>query len=357
MEQLIFQSLGIKYYDLDTPALLIDVDLLISNIQKFNNLAETADISIIPYSSIHGSKDILKYQLQGNKTLNRACTNSISEAEELVDLGLQKLTIKSTPISKNQIQRLWALSQNTHVDVVVTDPQHVTNFQQACPSTGESLGIIIQPVSQSPDREKSIITIIESCLSSPNIQYKGLLLEESLTLPKEDYSSLIKLIRSKWPESEIIALGEFSVKNLQEIHLVDYLIAGCYPVPDIPYLVNFPELSISASVLSQIISKPTREHLVIDSGHKTFGTDLGIPSVIHDTEHEYSRTLKPLKFSAEHGAIKFDEDQFDQITVQDKIRLLPNSMELCFNQFDMMRFVQSDTFIGYKKITGRGLYS
>ena len=121
--------------------------------------------------------------------------------------------------------------------------------------------------------------------------------------------------------------------------------------------MQFPELSISASVLSQIISKPTRDHLVIDSGHKTFGTDLGIPSVIYDAKHEYSQSLKPLKFSAEHGAIRFDEGQFNQIKVRDKIRLLPQSMELCFNQFDMIRFIQADTFIGYKKITGRGLYS
>ena len=357
MEKIIFQSLGIKYHDLDTPALLIDVDFLISNINSFNSIAEASNLRIIPYSSIHGSREILKHQVQASNTANQACTNSISEAEELSDIAVEKLIIKSTPISKNQIHRLRTLSQTNSVDVVVSDTQHVTNLQQGCYSTNQTLGILVQPISQSEHGNSNILSIINQCDSSPNLQYKGLLIEESPTISLEGYFSTIKLVHSKWPKSEIYAVGESYIKNLSSEHPIDYLIAGCYPVPDKHCLNNFPELSISASILSQIISKPTKQHVVIDSGHKTFGPDLGIPSVIHDSEHEYSKVLEPLKFSAEHGAIRFPEDQYDNIEVQHKIRLLPNSMELCINQFDMMRFIQSDTFIGYKKITGRGLFS
>lgn len=361
MEKPIFQRPGIESYDLDTPALLVDVDKLESNIKTFSGLAEAKNLRLVPHLSIHGSLDILKSQLQNSNTCRSICCDSISEADNLSNLDLNEIIIKSTPISKNQLQKMWALNETIPIHVVIRDTYYLKLIQENQIVAPQKVGVIIQlPTvleSNPQDTITELLQMITECNNSSNIDFKGLLIDCDNPDVLEAYIAIVRIIKTDWPRSKAYLLGESSLRNYAKSDLIDYLIAGCYPIPDILCIKEFPELSISASVLSQIISKPTPDHLVIDSGHKTFGTDLGMPAIIPEKIHPYTSALSPTKFSAEHGAISFPEDLWEQIQVQQKIKLVPNSMELCVNQFDTMRFVKEDKFIGYRQIISRGLYS
>ena len=92
---------------LNTPALVLDVDMLDRNIAEMASFAHAHNVKLRPHSKTHKSADIAKMQLAAGAV--GICTAKLSEAEALFAEGVQKICMTTSNVSKAKIQRAMAL--------------------------------------------------------------------------------------------------------------------------------------------------------------------------------------------------------------------------------------------------------
>ena len=79
-------SVGMSLAQVDTPALLIDLDAFEGNLKRMADFARKAGIRVRPHAKTHKSPDIAKRQIALGAV--GVCCQKVSEAETLVEGGV-----------------------------------------------------------------------------------------------------------------------------------------------------------------------------------------------------------------------------------------------------------------------------
>ena len=93
---------------LNTPALVLDLDMLDRNIAEMANFAKAHKVKLRPHSKTHKSADIAKRQIAAGAL--GVCCAKLGEAEALAEAGVESLHITSPVVTPQAIARLIALN-------------------------------------------------------------------------------------------------------------------------------------------------------------------------------------------------------------------------------------------------------
>ena len=94
---------GVSKWELDTPALVLDLDKLDQNIAKMRASLSGTGVAARPHAKTHKSSDIAKLQIGAGAI--GICTAKVSEAEALYAGGVQKIVMTTANVSRSKIQR------------------------------------------------------------------------------------------------------------------------------------------------------------------------------------------------------------------------------------------------------------
>ena len=100
--------IGLNKAELPTPALLIDLDILESNIAKMSAHAKAVGIKLRPHAKSHKCPEIAKRQIAAGAV--GVCAATISEAEALANAGINGLLITSPMAGRDKTARLVKLT-------------------------------------------------------------------------------------------------------------------------------------------------------------------------------------------------------------------------------------------------------
>src|SRR5438046_6351941 len=108
--------IGAKTAQVDTPALLLDLDILDSNIATMAALVAGTGIALRPHIKTHKNPLIALRQMAAGAV--GVCCAKVSEAEAMVNGGVGDVHV-TTPIgTPEKIRRLMALARQATVSVV-----------------------------------------------------------------------------------------------------------------------------------------------------------------------------------------------------------------------------------------------
>lgn len=96
---------------LNTPVLLIEVDVLDRNIAKMAGIAQAAGIALRPHAKTHKSAEIARRQIAAGAV--GVCCAKLGEAEALSDCGIDNILITSPVIGPPAVDRLIGLARRT----------------------------------------------------------------------------------------------------------------------------------------------------------------------------------------------------------------------------------------------------
>jgi D-serine deaminase-like pyridoxal phosphate-dependent protein len=102
-------SRGVSKWDLDTPALVLDLDKLEQNIAALRASLAGTNVGARPHAKTHKSADIAKLQLAAGAV--GICTAKLSEAEALFAEGVQKVCMTTANPGKAKFQRAMNLRE------------------------------------------------------------------------------------------------------------------------------------------------------------------------------------------------------------------------------------------------------
>ena len=375
MERPVFQPTGTPVMDLDTPALVVDLDVMDRNIEILHGRFNQSGAKVRPHVTGHQTPKIAHRQLQAANTVGGISVTSVGEAEVFSDAGITDILVSSQIVTRSKIRRLCTLAGSNRIGVAVDNPQNVSDLSQAAEAQGVTLGVLVEldvglgRCGVAPGDEA--LELARAVANSPGLRFDGIMAIAplpSFSSEASDFPERQERDATSWQVLQhVLETRELIEKNSLPVSVVSVggthnydvaagmagiteVQAGSYPLMDHLYCRMRPEFSPAAKVLAAVISRPTGESAVLDAGHKATGPDRGLAVL------EGVAGAQAVRFSAEHGVLDLQSGPAQNMKSGDKAWLVPFNLGLCFNQYDYVRAVRGDKLEGFWPIAGRGRF-
>ncbi|MCH2516627.1 MAG: alanine racemase [Dehalococcoidia bacterium] len=378
MERPVFQPTGTPVMDLDTPALVVDLDVMDRNIKTLHDRFDQSSAKVRPHVTGHQTPKIAHRQLQAANTVGGISVTSVGEAEVFSDAGITDILVSSQIVTQSKIRRLCALAGSNRIGVAVDNPQNVSDLSQVAEAQSVTLGVLVEldvglgRCGVAPGDEA--LELARAVANSPGLRFDGIMAIAPLpstsgetsggpNFPDRQERDAIswQVLQNVLEARELIEKDGLpvSVVSVGGTHNYDVAAgmagitevqAGSYPLMDHLYCRMRPEFSPAAKVLAAVISRPTGQLAVLDAGHKATGPDRGLAVL------EGVVGAQAVRFSAEHGVLELQSGPAQNMKSGDKAWLVPYNLGLCFNQYDYVRAVRGDKLEGFWPIAGRGRF-
>src|SRR3954465_12118895 len=110
-------SVGQRLEEVDTPALIVDLDVFERNIATLQKSVEGRKIRVRAHAKTHKCPEIAKRQIAAGAV--GVCCQKVSEAEALVEGGIHDVLVSNEVVGASKIERLAALARRARLGVCV----------------------------------------------------------------------------------------------------------------------------------------------------------------------------------------------------------------------------------------------
>ena len=356
---------GLAVDDLDTPALLVDLDALERNLATMARFFAGRPAHLRPHVKTHKCPEIARRQLAaGARGITCA---KLSEAEAFAAAGFDDILIANEIVGPAKIARLMALARRARVTVAVDDVTNVAALSQAAQREGLRLPVLVE-VDVGMGRcgvapGEPALALARKVADAPGLELAGLMgYEGHLVLVRDQAertarveAALAPLIGTKaLLEREGLAVPVVSGGGTGTYDItgaypgVTEVQAGSYVFMDATYLPVRPEFEPSLFVLTTVISRPDRNRLVVDAGLKATTGEFGPPYVLG------IEGIESVRLSEEHGRIGLAEGNAVTLRPGDRLRLIPSHCCTTVNLYDRLYAVRGGVVKGVWPIAARG---
>jgi D-serine deaminase-like pyridoxal phosphate-dependent protein len=129
-------------YDLDTPALVVDLDVLERNIAAMARRCAEIGIPLRPHTKTHKNPEIAKMQMAAG-ACGIAC-QKLGDAEVMAKAGLRDILIPYNFVGIHKVRRLAALTQLATVTVALDSVDTALGISQQAKLDGVSVRVIVE---------------------------------------------------------------------------------------------------------------------------------------------------------------------------------------------------------------------
>jgi 3-hydroxy-D-aspartate aldolase len=355
--------IGERLEDVDTPALIVDLDAFEKNIATMK--AAVGDrVRVRAHAKTHKCPEIARRQVAAGAV--GVCCQKVSEAEAMVDGGVTDVLVSNEVVGGRKLERLAALSRRARIGVCVDDAQNIRDLA----STGAKVDVYVEiDVGMGrcgvPAGEPAL-QLAQEIRKHPNLRFAGL----------QAYQGRAQHFRSN--EERKSAIGEAAAAVLRTNDLLeqngidcpivtgagsgtfmfevqsgtwDEIQAGSYVFMDADYARNewaapLPRFEHALFVLCTVMSRPGAQLAVVDAGLKASSLDSGMPTVWQRANLTYK------KASDEHGVIEIGAGKAPALG--EKLLLVPGHCDPTVNLYDWYVCVRKGVVEALWPITARG---
>lgn len=356
---------GMGVEELDTPALIVDLDILERNIAKMADFFAGRPAALRPHSKTHKTPAIAQMQL-GAGAIGITCAK-VGEAEAMAEAGIRDILIANQVVGKVKIDRLTDLARRADVMVAVDDARNVADLSQAARAKGVTLRVLVEvDIGMRrcgvPPGDPALALAYQVAIS-PRLRLAGLMSYEGhlVLIPDpeerrtkvlaalEPLADTVDLLHHHGLPVEIVSGGATGSYDVTGSHpVMTEIQAGSYVFMDTTYGAVRPEFDVSLTVLSTVISRPCPDYIVTDAGLKALTRDFNWPELM-DVPSAGVRYL-----SEEHGVIDLAHPQAVHLRPGDKVSFVPDHCCTTVNLYDRLHAVRKGVVEAIWPITGRG---
>jgi D-serine deaminase-like pyridoxal phosphate-dependent protein len=322
-------TVGGRATDLDTPALLVDLDVLESNIARMAGLFKEHGVGWRPHTKAIKIPAIAYKLLAAGA--HGVTVAKLSEAEIMAAAGITDILITGPVVGARKAARLANLSKQANPIGVVDCVEHVDMLDKA----GQEYGVKIRTVIEvdlgmhrcGVQPGAPTVALAKEIAGRKGLEFEGLMAWEghALRLKGDEKRSTVETavttlldtarqIREADIPVNIISCGGTGTYPLSAaVHGITEIEAGGGIYGDLVYRDSFGiDHPMAMTVLATVISRPDPKRIVTDSGFKSLSTQNAMPQP-KSIEH-----VSRVRMSAEHGTMDLEEPNAE-VKVGDKV--------------------------------------
>lgn len=357
---------GTTVEELDTPCIIVDLDVAESNIAKLQAAANEMGVDVRPHSKTNKSPYWVRKQIEAGAI--GVCCAKVGEAEVMVEAGVRDVMIPNQVIGSRKISRLVALANSANIIVAVEDSGNVDELSATASSAGVELGVIVE-VNVGMNRcgvdGDGAVELAKQVDAAPGLRFDGLMGYEGHTVAERDYETrkteaekamsiltgAADQIRAAGINVEIVSAAGTGTYNISgRVPGVTELQCGSYIFMDGDYLEVFNDFEPALSVLATVISRQKQDVAIVDMGLKSISIDRGLAEVISPP------TASIIKHSEEHTAINLPDAATQALKVGDKVQARPTHGDTTINLHEYYFGVRNGKLEQAIPIPGRGKF-
>jgi D-threonine aldolase len=344
-------SPGMPLAQVDTPALLIDLDAFERNLQRMADFATGAGVRLRAHAKTHKSPVIAARQVALGAV--GVCCQKVSEAEVMVEGGISDVLVSNEVAGGAKLDRLAALAGRARLGVCVDDPANVAELEAAVARAGARLDVLVEidvggrRCGAAPGEPAA--RIAELVARSPHLSFAGLqAYHGSAQHAREagERQALIARAVAAVQETQralaavglkagiVTGAGTGTYENEAVSGIYNELQCGSYIFMDADYARNrradgsaFADFEHALLVYATVMSVPVAERAVVDAGLKALAMDSGMPVPWQMPGAVYQRP------SDEHGVVDLSGATM-RLARGDKVLLVPGHCDPTVNLHD-----------------------
>jgi len=358
---------GISKGELDTPALLVDLDAVEKNIRTMQDFCLERKINLRPHVKIHKATPAFAWMQMRAGAIGLTVAK-LSEAEVLAASGIRDILIANQVAGERKIRRLVNLAAYTDIIVAVDNYDNLHMISTMAQQRGAEVGVVIE-IDIGNNRcgvePPAALEMAERALASPNIKFRGVMgydghlafaqdKEEKRRLSISCYEQLAgvkdALARAGMPVEIVSGGGSATYRNAASVSGLTELQPGTYIFNDGAFYENgLAEFDFALSVLATVVSRPdrkgSRDMAVLDVGRKSFSLTYGFPRVKYPAGEISS-------MPQEHARLFVDPDE--PLAPGDQVEIYVQDANETFNLYDHVYAMRGDIVEAVWEIPGRG---
>ncbi len=357
--------IGLDKRALDTPCLMVDLDLMEANIARIAGACRAAGIAWRPHTK--GQKiPAIAHKLIAAGAIGVTCAK-LGEAEVMAAAGIRDIMVANQIVGSQKIARLVNLRRHADIVVAVDDAANVATLDAAARAKGVRLRVVIEV---NIGIERSGVEPGEPCLALARAiaRHDGLDLvgvmgweghattiadpEAKRRAVADAVAGLTRsaaLCREAGLPVEIVSCGGTGTYALSAVQPgVTEIQAGGGIFGDVRYRTQFGvDHPYALTVMTTVISRPNPRRIVCDAGKKTMSSDAAMPQPIGLGKVTASRV------SAEHITLDLAEPA-EQPHVGDPLEFVVGYSDTTVHLHDTLYGVRDGRIEIAWPILGRG---
>jgi 3-hydroxy-D-aspartate aldolase len=342
---------GMREDEVDTPALLVDLDAFEFNLGHMAELLAPTKVKLRAHAKTHKSPVIARLQMARGAV--GQCVQKVAEAEVLAWGGIPDILVSNEVVGATKLARLAALAKISKVAVCADDAAQVAAIEQAAADAGVRLPVLVEidvgagrcGIAAGPDA----VALAKQIAASKHLIFGGLQAYQGSAQHKRTIEERRKLIevavdasrrtveqlRQQGLECPIVGgagTGTFQIESASDIYTE--IQAGSYVFMDADYARNMDEAGAPIStfrhslfVLATVMSMPSKSIAVVDAGHKAVSVDSGFPTIWQRPDIRY------VGASDEHGKLEVGSETAGP-KLGEKLRLVPGHCDPTVDRYD-----------------------
>ena len=360
---------GIPVEEVDTPALLVDLDALEANIGRMAKAVEGSSVRLRPHAKSHKCAQIARAQIAAGAV--GVCAQKVSEAEALVAGGVADVLVTNEIVGRQKVARLARLAHEAKVAVLADDAGNVAELDAAARAGRVRLDVLIE-IDVGAHRcgiepGAPALALAKAIAGCRNLRFAGLHAyhgaaqhlrsaperRAAVAAAAESARMTQALIEGAGIACETITgagTGTFLLESASRVF--NEIQPGSYVFMDADYSRNaweegWPRFEQSLFVLATVMSTPAPGRAVVDAGLKASSVDSGMPLVHERPGVEYT------KASDEHGVLKIAAGA-KAPRLGEKLLLVPGHCDPTVNLYDSFVCVRRGKVAALWPVTARG---
>ncbi|KIC21913.1 MULTISPECIES: 3-hydroxy-D-aspartate aldolase BhcC [unclassified Leisingera] len=344
---------GMDEADIQTPALVLDLDALERNIKKMGDYAKAHGMRHRVHGKMHKSVDVAKLQERLGGAVG-VCCQKVSEAEVFARGGIKDVLVSNQVRDPQKIDRLARLPKlGARTIVCVDDLDNVADLSAAAQKHGTELEVFVE-IDCGAGRcgvttTEAVVEIAKAVNAAENLKFSGIQAYQGAMQHMDSYedrkakldiaiaqvADAVEGLKAEGIECELVSgggTGSYYFESNSGVY--NELQCGSYAFMDADYgrildkdgnRIDQGEWENAFFLLTQVMSHAKADKAIVDAGLKAQSVDSGLPFIFGRDDVEY------IKCSDEHGVVS---DPNGALKVGDKLRLVPGHCDPTANVHD-----------------------
>jgi D-serine deaminase-like pyridoxal phosphate-dependent protein len=358
---------------LDTPQLVIDLEVVRRNITRAAKAAQAAGVNLRPHTKTHKIPQLARLQLDAGATGIQVA--KLGEAEVMAAAGATDILIGYPIVGPAKLKRLLALAERVSVTVSLDSIEVANAISEAAGRSSDPLRVLVEidtglaRVGVAPG--DSAIKLWERIADLTGVTLAGLLtheghvygqarsVDEIRSMTHEACRMVVntaRTLRARSIDVDTVSVGsagtfrfDLEVPGVTEVRPGTYVFNDCSQLA----LASASLEDVAAALVTTVVSQPRRGEAVVDAGTKALSSDR---LLVADPPATFGSTPDGLgtvvRVSEEHAVIAFPPDKTP--TVGDRVVIVPNHICPVINLFDHVTVLDDDN-IEQWTVAARGM--
>ncbi|MCC7319833.1 MAG: D-TA family PLP-dependent enzyme [Rubellimicrobium sp.] len=345
--------------DIDTPAVLIDLDIVDANLRRAQDYADAHGLRLRPHVKTHKLPRLARAQMALG-AVGVTC-QKLSEAEAMADGGITDIFLPYNILGPRKLDRLAALHGRVTLSVTADSAVTVAGYAGRLADPARPLTVLVECDTgagrcgvQTPDEALALARLIAA---APGLCFGGLMAyppRAGLAQTQDWLAAAIAALGAAGLPPEVVSIGGTpDMERAHEIAAATEQRPGTYVYNDRMQMAwgHGTPADCAMAVLATVVSRPTPDRAILDAGSKALAADPA-PVPGHGQIVEYPGAIVAT-LSEEHGAVDLSACA-RRPEIGERVHVIPNHACVVTNLFDEVHLMRGDRVEEVARVTSRG---